>query len=307
MAAIFGTDTLKEELVAIAAPPAEKPEGQKPDADSEPAEKPEEPAPADDKKSADAKPAGNTGLPDDHGDQPKHRSDGGFQRRIDQLTRDKRDGLREIEALKARLLAKPGDSPAAAATVEPKRDDFSSEADYYKALGAFGAREEIRKAEDVMAAKQAEQDAEQQQAAHETSLTEARRRYTDFDEVTGREDILMTQAMIEALPKDDARMDVLYHLGKHPEETMLLAKLPPLEAFRAVRKIAAELAPAEPSAKLHAVPKNKPVSQAPDPIPPARGANGTGLKFDPKLATADDPGWKQWRTDRDDSEAKRQA
>lgn len=246
--------------------------------------------------------------PDPVDDKGKQRVSPAVQRRIDQLTREKHDRDREIEALRAKLNGsenKPAPASAAATDqaqpeAEPTRENFQSDAEYYKALGAFGAREEIRKAEERRAAERIREAEAKAQEVTEAAFETVRERHKDFDKASGVFFAAgFAKEVLAQLQADEDGVEFLYRVGSDPQEAAVIAALEPLDQLRAFRKIQAELSRGREKPTTNAAPtKSKPVSEAPDPIPPSRGANGTGLAFDPKLAPIDDPGWEKWRAER---------
>jgi hypothetical protein len=250
-----------------------------------------EPIEAEQGEQPEAKAAGADDAGDDDeadGEQPKKK--GGFQRRIDRLTTEKR----ELEAKLAALTAgKPAEKPAETAKPDagdgrPQLEKFESYEDYVEALTEWKLeRREAAKAE------QARADAEKQQRAELAKSWQARQdavraKYDDYDEVVGQE-IPITGVMQQALLESDHGAELAYWLGSNPKEAERIAKLGPVAAIKALAKIEDSLSggSSEPPAK----PKPR-ASSAPDPISPL-GARGSVATKDPDKMTFQE--FKAWR------------
>jgi hypothetical protein len=193
---------------------------------------------------------------------------GGWQRRIDQLTREKH----ELEARLASLATKPAETkPAKAETKaddgEPQIGDFETYDAYTRALARHEARQlideqmkHLREAEEKAVREYAQKrEAEQWDA----KLAEARTRYKDFDDIAFDPDVPVTPAMAEVIRDSDKGADLAYWLGQHPERAAEIAKLTKATAIaREFGKIEAELAQPAP------VVKKPKISAAPEPIKP---------------------------------------
>jgi hypothetical protein len=102
----------------------------------------------------------------------------------------------------------------------------------------------------------------------------AREKYPDFQDVVFADNLQITQAMYDTIVAAENGPDVVYHLGKNPDEAARIAKLPPLAQARELGRIEASLAAKEPEGKK--------VSSAPAPITPVGGRAPT-----PKYDTTD--------------------
>jgi len=111
-------------------------------------------------------------------------------------------------------------------------------------------------------------------------MEKGREKYADFNELVLHEDLKISPVMVEAILLTDndkvEAEDILYYLGKHPEESARIAKLSPLKAAGEIGKI---------EAKLSAPPPPKKITQAPEPITPVKTTGATELdpsKMSPK-------------------------
>lgn len=200
-------------------------------------------------------------------DEPK-KPGGGFQRKIDKLTRRSKELETALETERRwraenepRLVGKP------AATDKPKVEDvgtkYKTYEDYIEALADWKA--DSKRAE--WQAKDAE-DAERQASnaafnAYQERVKEAVAKYDDYNEVVTESDLQIPQGVELAIVRMKNGPEVAYHLGKHPElceELIAMAEEDPLLAIAEVGAIAKQLSGDRPA--------EKPKSQASRPIIP---------------------------------------
>lgn len=219
---------------------------------------------------------------DSHDDdaEPK-KSKGGFQRRIDELTRQREEERREkerllslVERLSDNGRPKPQETQPQVSS-EPKREDFD---DYeawleakatYVAVKALDARLQQQEAKREQETKQSEQ--QKQVAAWNAKLAEARSKLPDFDDVTAA-DVPITPSMSSAIMDSDKGAEVAYYLAKNPAEAARIAALSPIGQVREIGKLEDRVSA-------------KPVkpSSAPDPIKPVGARSSGGDPLSDKL------------------------
>lgn len=214
----------------------------------------ETPAPAQPKAPAPAEKAATTEDDAAKDDGPKGTA---AQRRIDRLTRQRRDAEREAayergrrEGLEA-ALARTQQAPATPAATRPKLDDFDSADDYADALADWKIQQ--KSAEDSKASPPPKGETatprEPAQAPKpapgegpsETAVkayAAAKAKFPDLDEVLLDASIPFTKAMADALADDEDSAEVLYQLGQDPDEVERISKLEPLKQAREVWRFA---------------------------------------------------------------------
>ena len=223
-------------------------------------------------------------------DTPKPR--GGFQRRIDELTREKADLQRRNEEFEARLAALEGKAnPAAEAQAsddpEPVLENFKTYEDWVRSHNRWAARQEIKAADDKAAkAEQAEQQKAQQKAveekheAYSRAIPAVEEVHEDFREVLSDPKLVLPMYVQDAIKGMGAKgPEVAYQLAKNAE---VRGKI--LDFFNAgdhqeawfefsvfVRSLTAKPSPN---------PVEKPVSSAPTPITPVGGGTASA-ELDP--------------------------
>jgi hypothetical protein len=184
-------------------------------------------------------------------DKDNRRAQRSYQRRLDELTRARRDAEREAEHW--RSLAQQGQQPQRPAEDEPKEADYKDYAKYIEDRAAWRVRQEVAQAE---AQRQESHDraslAEKAEKAR-TLIEKASDKYEDFEEVAFRPDVAITQAMFEAMADSEFIADIAYHLGKHPDQAQRIARMSPFAAAREIGRIEANFT-AKPEPKVTAAP-----------------------------------------------------
>lgn len=196
---------------------------------------------------------------------------GGFQRRIDELTKRYAEERREKERLLALVEAtvRPQQrepEPAPNTPQEPKREAFDDYEAYLEARAEW-------KADMRLAARMQEMEAKRQQEAartqHETLASEWDRKMAKAAERNPEinPDMpvpRMPDSMRMAIVESDVGPEIVYHLANNPAEAARIAALSPLSQARELGKLELQLS-------------TKPVkaSSAPEPIKPV-GARSTG-------------------------------
>lgn len=264
----------KPEQPDKSAPAPEKGAGQKAASDSEPEETDQEGE--DDSEDDDSEKAA---ADKDASQKDKPKSKGGWQRRIDKKTAENSDlkrqlAAREQELERLRSLAAPKgnasgtETKAADASKEPNPDDFTTHADFVKALTKWEVAES-RKAERAEADK-AKVLTERQQVvkAYEEREKAFAKEHDDYQEVLdGVTDIQASPAMIEAIVTSEVGPALAYDLASNREEFERISKLSPGAAAREMGKIEARLTSQGSEGKK---PEPK-TTKAPKPLDPVGG------------------------------------
>ena len=190
------------------------------------------------------------------------------------LAREQRKWEREQQAKLAEQQAK-----ARVPAELPPVDQFESPEAYADALAE-------RKAQELIAQREAaKQQAEIDDAYHER-LLEAKDKYPDFEQVAYNPSLPITDAMAETIRASDIGPELAYHLGSNPKEAERISKLSPFLQAKEIGRI---------EAKLAAEPPVKKTSSAPEPIRPvtARATNsGVTDTTDPRSTkTMSDSEW----------------
>lgn len=210
---------------------------------------------------------------------------GGFQKRIDKLTREKEHWKEQALAALTKPVASPAPTETVAPVGKPKADDFATHNEFVEALTDWKVNEKVKAFEAKETAKQA---ATQQQTIAQTF--EAREKEfkaatPDFDEVLAEADFPVSQALIHEIVTSDNGPQLKYFLAKNPDEAERLSKLAPLALAKEVGRIESRFA-TTPSAKTATV------SKAPAPPTPVSKSSATSSKDPGEMTQAE---YKVWR------------
>lgn len=223
--------------------------------------------------------------------QPK-KSKGGFQNRIDKLTRERYEAeiraeqaerkLTELNRqLRPDLNAEPGP--------EPKLEEFADFGEFVKARDEWVARSVYQKANAEQVAQRKHQEQVAAQAALNARIAETRAKTPDFDQVVGPiAQFVDSNPTLNAYAlESELSHEVFYHLAKsNPGRLLELARMSPTRAQVELGRLEANLkAPAPP----------KPVTNAPPPMRPV----GSSEKAPVSLETADMDAYIRMRREQD--------
>lgn len=195
------------------------------------------------------------------------------QRRINELTREKYEARRQVDALRSELeQLRQEQSRASQPAPDPQEDP--------KAFIAYLAREEARKlieSERTVSAQQQEQARFQSLAQqHQGRAAQYAAEHPDYPEAEDAVVSMLGQdpMLAEVLMSSEHGPMVVHHLGTHLDEVVQLASMPPHLRIAHVARLEARLS----------APKPKPVTNAPTPTP-TLGGSGPVVTKDPTRLT----------------------
>lgn len=243
-------------------------------------------------------------------EKPEHpRKKGGFQKRIDKLTREKRELEARIEALERGSAEKPAGSapekpedktPKPAPEGKPKVEDFDTYEEFTEALTDWKLEQREKQRAETQSRTAAESAYREQAKTYAQAEAQARKAHDDYDEVLeGVEDVRLPAHVEQAIFEDPQGPELAYYLAGNREDLERIVGLPPIAAVREIGKISARLTPPEKPASgdkpKPSEPKPK-VTSAPKPIVPVGGAasGGTPSIHDESLAS-DYASWEKQR------------
>jgi hypothetical protein len=145
-----------------------------------------------------------------------------------------------------------------------KADDFADTQTYADALAE-------RKAQELLAKRDAEAERQATLDAYHDREEEARNKYDDFEQVAYNPKLPVTETMAQTIQASDNGPDVIYYLGSNPKEAERIARLSPLLQAREIGKI---------EAKLGDNPPAKKTSTAPAPIAPVTARTSGAPAYD---------------------------
>jgi hypothetical protein len=205
----------------------------------------------------------------DGADAPAHPKNKGVGKRINELTREKHDAIREAQywkeqALKATPAAPAPEAPTQAAsqeTGEPKPEDYDFDITAFNRAHYKWLRDEERKQEQVT----------QRQQSFTEKESAFRSEHPDYDDVAKSADVPITRDMAVAILDTENPPAIAYYLGKNPDEAAAIASMTPIAAARAIGRIEAKLeAPPAP------VTPREPPRKTTNAPPPPKTVSGAG-------------------------------
>ncbi len=194
----------------------------------------------------------------------------GVQKRIDELTRARREAERQVEYWRG---VATQTAPVEAAD-KPSRDQYADQDDYVEALAEWKAEQAVTRVQQQQAAQSAEH---ARQAAWAAREAEAKATMPDYDAVVPTSTVPVKPHVVDALMDSEAGPALVYYLAKNPAVAERLNGMSPMRA-------AIELGRLETTLTAPAV---KAPSNAPAPINPLN-AQPSGRVVDLSKVSMDD-------------------
>jgi hypothetical protein len=214
----------------------------------------------------------------------------GIQERINELTRQRHDKERDLEAAqqetaywKSQAIQKPQEATAQAPTGRPTSENFDSYEDYLEALSDFKVDQRLS----AQSAEREQQEFRQQFTAKQKVFNERAEKLDvdDFVEVVYDPDALYSEDMVRIAMDSEQGPELLYYLGKNPAELSRISAMTPGQAGRELGRLEASLS----------LPPAKTKSSAPNPINPISGG-GEPPQMDQEKMSPDQ--WRDWRNEK---------
>jgi len=183
------------------------------------------------------------------------------QKRIDELTRKRRDAERDAEYWRQQAQKQP-EKPVEEVKPEPLKTlaDFDYDESKYQSH-LFGKAQEgaVESARQVLKEEQSQQSASRKISDFRGREAEFSKDVDDYHEVVQNRDLRINQVMADVATEMDGGPEVLYYLGKNPDLADKISQLSPLSAAREMGRLEAKIQSQEKSGKQ--------VSEAPAPAP----------------------------------------
>lgn len=138
--------------------------------------------------------------------------------------------------------------------------------DQFESVDAYADALAERKAEELLAKREAERQRMDLVEAYHDREEDARSKYEDFEQVAYNPKLPITSVMAETIQMSEVGPDLAYYLGSNPREADRISKLTPYSQAKEIGKL---------EAKLASEPVLKKTTSAPPPIAPISG-RGTG-------------------------------
>lgn len=110
----------------------------------------------------------------------------------------------------------------------------------------------------------------------------ARQKYADYDAVTRNKAVPITSEIVELAMDSDVGPELVYHLGKNPQEADRIAALPPKRLAVEIGRLEAKLTAPKPI-----------VTPPPDPVTPIGSGGSASMQKDPsKMSMSEYVAWR---------------
>lgn len=159
----------------------------------------------------------------------------------------------------------------------PVEENFRDFAEYAEAVGRWGARMEVRRAEYTRSRREEQSSRQQWEEQRQTAY---RKRYEDFaaanpdfEAEVDRDDLYLTAPMVDAIKGSEVGPQMLLHLARHPEDIDRIGRLHPVLAFGEMKKIEARVESANSGSRPRQEETNREHSSAPRPIKPVESTS----------------------------------
>lgn len=202
-----------------------------------------------------------------------------LEKRFSEITKQREEARQEAQRerqarvdLEQRLAALEQQRQPQASYVdqEPQPSQFADAFEYAKALAEFSTEKALAE-RDRQVAQAREQEAQQKIIqSWAQKVQDAKAELPDFDDLVASSDVVVNNAVRDAILESDVGPRILYHLAENNDLAKKIASLSPNAALREIGRL---------EAKFEAKPETKqtaPVvrSKAPAPIQPIRGGQG---------------------------------
>ena len=254
-------------------------------ASAEDAEENTEEADASDNDETDAEEGSEGDEEESESKEAKPKKVGGYQRKINKLTKKAAEALQEKEywrqeALKAQKqpVAEKSEEKPQATSDKPLADNFETHEDYVEALTDWKLEQKLSEREAKAKETQAKTEHQSQIEAHIAKVNEFKATVDDFDDVIEDvEDIPMSLAVQDAILTSDNGPELMYQLAKNPDEYRRICQLPAMQAARAIGRFESRIQKESPAESPAKQPKT---TKAPPPLKPVGKASSGTVKKD---------------------------
>ena len=153
---------------------------------------------------------------------------------------------------------------------EPQPSQFSDAFEYAKALAEYSTERALAE-RDRQVAQAREQEAQQKIIqSWAQKVQEAKADLPDFDDLVASSDVVVNNAVRDAILESDVGPRILYHLAENNDLAKKIAGLSPNAALREIGRLEAKFEAKPEAEKIAPVVRSK----APTPIQPIRGGQG---------------------------------
>ena len=210
-----------------------------------------------------------------------------LENRFKRLTDRLRAKDRELAELRGELTAvmhivKPPITAPPTGPQRPTRETYPDDDAYFEAVADWKAEEKVQAALAKERATMAATHATQTHVAEsfQARLDAAKQQYTDYDEVVGESDVVVSTPVADAIQESEQGAALIYYLAQHPDEAAALNQLGPVALGRRLATLEASLPPAPSSQRSQTPPVTPPpITPVPTGTPPATTSVVEGMSY----------------------------
>lgn len=176
----------------------------------------------------------------------KPKKKGGFQKRIDKLSKKVADAERDLEywrqeALRGKAQPQPeAPKPQVDLSKRPKADDFNTADEYTEALIDWKADQKLAAKEQADRAKAAQTEVQSKIQKHQERVKEFAKQTDDWEELIESVKVPMSLTVQEAIIDSEHGPEIMYELAKDTEELKRIGTLSPIAAAKAIGRLEAQ-------------------------------------------------------------------
>lgn len=231
---------------------------------------------------------------EEEAEEVKPKKKGGFQKRIDKLSKAKSDAERDRDHWREVALAgkktpeetKTTTEEVPEIAVRPKAEDFEKHDDYVEALTDWKLDQKLAAKERERQVETVKTEAAKRWDAHQSRMNTFRESHPDIDEAL--QNVAKTKISLplnELIIESDLGAEIVYELAKNPKEFERLCKLSPLAVGKEVGKLEAKLSKTSTTTMVIPKTSERKISTA-KPVTPLRTRGSNAIDKDisnPKL------------------------
>lgn len=217
------------------------------------------------------------------------------QKRIDEITRARREAERRVAFLETELAKNSKTEIQIGEKPTLESCDYDQEL-YLDKLADYKVQQRLAEAENSRANHAKAEQEQRELLEFRTRESLVRSEYPDYEQVVYSPATPISETMATAIRKDDNGALVAYFLGKNPDVAHKIFSMPPHVQFQAIGDLSDKITEFRQNNGASNVPsapqQNAPhVTAAPTP-PPSVSARGTAVKSPDKMTTEE---WMEWR------------
>lgn len=222
----------------------------------------------------------------------KPKKKGGFQKRIDKLSKKVADTERDLEywrqeALRGKSQPQPEvTKPQVDLSKRPKADDFKTADEYTEALIDWKADQKLAAKEQSDRQKAAQTEVQSKIQKHQERVKEFAKQTDDWEEMIESVKVPLSLTVQEAIIDSEHGPEIMYELAKDTEELKRISSLSPIAAAKAIGRLEAQFL------KKTSTKETKTTSSVPAPVKTVRSKGVTTSGYREDMSQSEYNAWR---------------